>query len=57
MTMQSNLLATLTRAQLRTVVAQVITISETKLNKMSKEKCIIKVKHLNYNQLTKLLNS
>lgn len=55
--MQSNLLATLTRAQLRTVVAQVITISETKLNKMSKEKCIIKVKHLNYNQLTKLLNS
>lgn len=40
------------KAILRQVVDKVITIEESKLNKLNRNKCIKRINHLSYSQLT-----
>ena len=53
--MKQTLINSLTKEQLRSIVGQVITVEETKLNKMNKKTCLKHVKELSYKQITELL--
>jgi len=52
--MKKKLIESFTKKQLRIIVGQVITISDSKLNKMNREKCVEAIEHLSYNQLIEL---
>jgi len=52
--MKDKLIKTLSKKQLREVVSKTMTVDETKLSKMSREKCIEKMENLSYNQIIKL---
>ncbi|MBE9490858.1 MAG: hypothetical protein IMY67_11230 [Bacteroidetes bacterium] len=52
--MKKKFLEGQTKKQLREIVAKVITISDTKLNKMSRIKCYDRLKDLSYSQLLEL---
>jgi hypothetical protein len=52
--MKERLLKRLDKSQLRHVVGKIITINQSKLEKMNRDKCIKHLKDLTYMQVVKL---